>query len=54
MMARRIHYFPSTGRALRRVLRPEALSETVSQELSFMSTLRHKQIEGDVELFGDD
>ena len=53
-MARRIHYFPSTGRVLRRVLRPEAMSETVSQELNFMSTLRHKPIEGDVELFGDD
>ncbi|MEI7606722.1 MAG: chemotaxis protein [Rhodospirillaceae bacterium] len=53
-MARRIHYFPSTGRVLRRVLRPEAMSETVNQELNFMSTLRHKPIEGDVELFGDD
>lgn len=53
-MARRIHYFPSTGRVLRRVLRPEALSETVSQELNFMSTLRQKPIGGDVELFGDD
>ena len=53
-MARRIHYFPTTGRVLRRVLRPEAMSETVSQELNFMSALRHKPIEGDVELFGDD
>ena len=53
-MARRIHYFPATGRVLRRVLRPEAMSETVSQELNFMSTLRQKPIEGDVELFGDD
>ena len=53
-MARRIHYFPSTGRVLRRVLRSEALSDTVSQELSFMSTLRQKPIEGDIELFGDD
>jgi chemotaxis protein CheD len=51
--ARRIHFFPSTGRVLRRILRPEALSETVSQELNFMTTLRHKPIEGDVELFGD-
>lgn len=53
-MARRIHYFPSTGRVLRRVLRPEVLSETVTQELNFMTTLRQKPIEGDVELFGDD
>ncbi len=52
--ARRIHYFPTTGRVLRRILRPEVLSETVRQELNFLSTLRHKPIEGDVELFGDD
>ena len=52
--ARRIHYFPTTGRVLRRALRPEALSETVSQELNFMTTLRQKPIEGDIELFGDD
>jgi chemotaxis protein CheD len=51
--ARRIHYFPSNGRVLRRILRPEAMSETVSQELNFLSTLRHRPIEGDVELFGD-
>ncbi len=53
MMARRVHYFPSTGRVLRRVLRPEAMSETVNLELSFMSSLRQKPIEGDIELFGD-
>ena len=54
LMARRVHYFPSTGRVLRRVLRHEAMSETVSQELNYMSTLRQKPIEGDIELFGDD
>jgi chemotaxis protein CheD len=54
LSARRIHFFPSSGRVLRRVLRPEVLSETVSQELNFMSSLRHKPIAGDVELFGDD
>jgi len=53
-LARRIHYFPVTGRVLRRVLRPEALSETVSQEMNFRSSLVRKPIEGDVELFGDD
>ena len=51
--ARRVHYFPHTGRVLRRILRPEAMSETVSQELTFLSSLRQKPIEGDVELFGD-
>lgn len=52
-LARRVHYFPVSGRAMRRVLRPEALRETVHQEMSFMSRLRHQRIEGDVELFGD-
>lgn len=50
-LARRVHYFPVTGRAMRKVLRPEALSDTVSQELTFMSSLRRQGIEGDVELF---
>ena len=52
--ARRIHYFPNTGKALRKLLRPEALSETAHQELHFRSTLRQQPIEGDVELFGED
>ncbi|WP_448204449.1 chemotaxis protein [Azospirillum sp. sgz302134] len=52
--ARRIHYFPHTGKAMRKMLRPEALSETASQELHFRSTLRQQPIEGDVELFGED
>ncbi|MBK3735891.1 chemotaxis protein CheD [Azospirillum brasilense] len=52
--ARRIHYFPHTGRAMRKMLRPEALSETANQELHFRSSLRHQPIEGDVELFGED
>ncbi|CAK0759277.1 putative chemoreceptor glutamine deamidase CheD [Azospirillaceae bacterium] len=52
--ARRVHYFPITGRALRRVLRPEILPETFNQELTFMSSLRRKPIEGDVELFGEE
>ncbi len=52
--ARRVHYFPVTGRAFRRILRPEALSETVDQELRFLSSLRRKPIEGDVELFSED
>ncbi|QCO15430.1 chemotaxis protein [Azospirillum brasilense] len=52
--ARRIHYFPHTGKAMRKMLRPEALSETANQELNFRSSLRHQPIEGDVELFGED
>ncbi|MDQ2105890.1 chemotaxis protein [Azospirillum isscasi] len=52
--ARRIHYFPHSGRAMRKMLRPEALSETANQELRFRTTLRQQPIEGDVELFGED
>lgn len=51
--ARRIHFFPHSGRAMRKLLRPEATSETVNQELHFRSTLRREAIEGDVELFGE-
>ena len=52
--ARRIHYFPHSGKAMRKMLRPEALSETANQELHFRSTLRQQPIEGDVDLFGED
>ena len=52
--ARRIHYFPHSGKAMRKMLRPEALSETANQELHFRTTLRQQPIEGDVELFGED
>ncbi|MCW2245481.1 chemotaxis protein CheD [Azospirillum fermentarium] len=51
--ARRVHFFPHTGRAMRKLLRAEALNETVTQEMQFRSTLRQRPIEGDVELFGD-
>lgn len=51
--ARRVHFFPHSGRAMRKLLRPEALNETVTQELNFRSSLRQQPIEGDVELFGD-
>ncbi|CAK0758598.1 hypothetical protein WCLP8_290007 [uncultured Gammaproteobacteria bacterium] len=52
LYARRVHYFPVSGRVMRRLLRPEALSETLSQEMNFRSTLKQKPIAGDVELFG--
>ena len=52
--ARRVHYFPHSGRAMRKLLRPEALSDTINQELNFMSSLRSQPIEGDVELFTED
>ena len=37
--ARRVFYYPATGRVMRRVVRPEALSDTVEQELHFLSPL---------------
>lgn len=49
--ARRIHYFPHSGRALRRMLNPTTVVDTIKQERHFMSTLRRGPIEGDVELF---
>ncbi|WP_448189305.1 chemotaxis protein [Azospirillum sp. sgz301742] len=52
--ARRVHYFPHSGRAMRKLLRPEALSDTINQELNFMSSLKSQPIEGDVELFTED
>lgn len=52
LQARRVHFFPVSGRVLRRLLRPEAMSETVTQELTFRSSLRQAPIAGDVELFG--
>ncbi|CAO3416793.1 chemotaxis protein [Azospirillum doebereinerae] len=48
---RRIHYFPHSGRAMRRMLRPEAATETMTQERRFMSDLRRQPVDGDVELF---
>ncbi|MGQ9366750.1 chemotaxis protein [Azospirillum sp. ST 5-10] len=49
--ARRVHYFPHGGRALRRLLRPEALSETVGRELRFLTQLAERPVEGDIDLF---
>ncbi|WP_431855447.1 chemotaxis protein [Azospirillum sp.] len=48
---RRIHFFPTTGKAMRRLLRPETERETVSQELDYLRTLRQAPLEGDVELW---
>jgi len=54
LSARRVHYFPRSGRAMRKLLRPEAMAETANQELNFMSSLRAQPFEGDVELFTED
>lgn len=52
--ARRIHYFPHSGRALRRMLNPTTVVDTITQERHFMSNLRRDPIEGDMELFTPD
>ncbi len=36
-LARRVFYCPATGRVMRRVVRPEAFSDTIAQELNFLS-----------------
>ncbi len=36
---RRVHFFPATGKAVRRLLRPEIERETVSRELDCLRTL---------------
>lgn len=49
--ARRLHYFPHSGRALRRLLRPEAAAEAVTRERRFITQLSQTPEEGEVELF---
>lgn len=49
--ARRLHYFPHSGRALRRLLRPEAAADTVTRERRFITHLSQSPEEGEVELF---
>ncbi len=49
--ARRIQYFPHAGRALRRMLNPTMVVDTITQERHFMSNLRRGLIDGAVELF---
>ncbi|KAA0598106.1 chemotaxis protein CheD [Azospirillum lipoferum] len=49
--ARRLHYFPHSGRALRRLLRPEAAADTVRREQRFIRLPSQLPEEGEVELF---
>lgn len=48
---RRVHWFPATGRALRRLLTPTRLRDTAAEELVYRSNLRQESLDGDVELF---
>jgi chemotaxis protein CheD len=38
---------------MRRLLREEAVKDTISREMRFLSDLRRKPVEGDIELFED-
>jgi len=38
---RRVHFFPTTGKAFRRLVRPETERETVSQEMDCLRALKH-------------
>lgn len=51
---RRVHWFPATGRALRRLLTPARLGETVREELNFRTSLRERPLDGEVDLFDED
>ncbi|KAA0677379.1 chemotaxis protein [Roseomonas genomospecies 6] len=48
---RRVHFFPATGRAFRRLLRPETERETVHQEMDYLQALKRTPVEGEMELF---
>ena len=43
---RRVHFFPATGKAVRRLLHPEIERETVSRELDWLSTLNGTSPDG--------
>jgi chemotaxis protein CheD len=51
---RRVLWFPTEGRALRRLLTSGSLHETVNEELRYRTVLRTEPQEGAVELFNED
>ncbi|HYE01418.1 MAG TPA: chemotaxis protein [Alphaproteobacteria bacterium] len=53
-LARRVHYYPMTGRVMRRLLRPDAVRRNLQVEAAYLRRLRAEPIEGEVELFEDD
>jgi chemotaxis protein CheD len=50
---RRIHFFPSTGRVVRRLLGTSETAAVAREESAYASSLSTK-ISGDIQLFGDD
>lgn len=51
--ARRIQYFPRSGRVRMRLLPGDAQREVVAEERAFSRHLRGSDVEGDIELFND-
>ena len=51
VLARRINYFPLTGRVFRQELRRQPDVEVFQKELSFRDRLRYQDVSGSVELF---
>jgi chemotaxis protein CheD len=49
---RRIHYYPSTGRVVRRLLGGNETFNVTREETEYAQSLRSKKTAGDVELFG--
>jgi chemotaxis protein CheD len=49
---RRIHYYPSTGRVVRRLLGGTETFNVTREETEYAKSLRSKKTAGDVELFG--
>jgi chemotaxis protein CheD len=51
VLARRINYFPLTGRVFRQELRRQPDVEVFREELSYRDQLRQQDVSGSVELF---
>lgn len=50
-VARRVHYFPTTGRALRLFLTPSSDERIMAEEMQLRRRLRETRHDGEVELF---
>lgn len=51
---RRVHWFPTEGRALRRLLTPTRITETLREEMDYRRSLREKSQDGEVEMFDEE
>jgi len=53
VLPRRIHYYPSTGRVVRRLLGTSESTAIRREESDYRSRLREQKTSGDIELFGE-